>query len=143
MSSQVSTGQVRTGEVRSGHFMSWGQVRSGQVRLSQVRPDQVRSSQVRSGQDMSGQVMSVPWVHIYIFYLEPMTPLKQFLPGFRFILGFLISILASFCRFSSISFKLLGTWWHWITICALLGHCVQELLFPAPVYSLIDPLYSM
>ena len=67
---------------------------------------------------MSGQVMSVPWVHIYIFYLEPMTPLKQFLPGFRFILGFLISILASFCRFSSIFFKLLGTWWHWITFCA-------------------------
>ena len=103
MSNQVTTSQVRTGEVSSGHFMSWGQVRLGQVRLSQVRPDQVRSSQVRSGQDMPGQVMSVPWVHIYIFYLEPMTPLKQFLPGFRFMMDFLISILASSCRFLSFS----------------------------------------
>ena len=104
MSSQVSTGQVRTGEVRSGHFMSWGQVRSSQVKSSQARPGQARSGNVRSG-------------HLY-FYLEPMTLLKQLLPCFRFILGPLTSILASFCRFSAVFFNLLETWWHWITFCA-------------------------
>ena len=52
------------------------------------------------------------------FLLGANNPLKQFLPGFKFLLGLLLNILASFCRFSSSFFKLLGTWWHWITFCA-------------------------
>ena len=55
------------------------------------------------------------------FLLGANNPLKQFLPGFKFLLGLLLNILASFCRFSSSFFKLLGTWWHWITFCAPMG----------------------
>ena len=34
--------------------------------------------------------------------------------------------LPSFCRFSSSFFKLLGTWWHWITVCAPMDLCRME-----------------
>ena len=42
-------------------------------------------------------------MHFHIFYLEPTIPLKQFLPGFRFILGLSlnkvnISLFADFLR---------------------------------------------
>ena len=65
-------------------------------------------------------------MHISIFYLEPATLLKQFLPGFIFMLGLLISNLASLSRFFSSFFKLLGTRWHQITICAPMDLCRLE-----------------